>query len=107
MQRPTPPARTPTVDAARPDAARPADPPAFLALGDSYTIGSSVEPAERWPAQLVGALRGRRQAIGGSPLHRPERLDDVRAGRRPDREALAGPFGLVTLLIGVNDQFFS
>jgi lysophospholipase L1-like esterase len=31
-----------------------------VALGDSYTIGTSVEPAERWPDQLVAAL-------GGSP----------------------------------------
>ena len=25
----------------------------FLALGDSYTIGESVEPSESWPMQLA------------------------------------------------------
>jgi acyl-CoA thioesterase-1 len=28
----------------------------YVALGDSYTIGTSVRPAERWPDQLVIAL---------------------------------------------------
>jgi lysophospholipase L1-like esterase len=28
----------------------------YVALGDSYTIGTGVEPAERWPDQLVDAL---------------------------------------------------
>ncbi len=28
----------------------------YLALGDSYTIGESVEPDLRWPVQLVKAL---------------------------------------------------
>jgi lysophospholipase L1-like esterase len=28
----------------------------YVALGDSYTIGTSVRPAERWPDQLVAAL---------------------------------------------------
>ena len=33
------------------------DPPSsFLALGDSYTIGESVDAAMRWPNQLVAAL---------------------------------------------------
>jgi acyl-CoA thioesterase-1 len=30
----------------------------YVALGDSYTIGTSVAPAERWPDQLVRALAG-------------------------------------------------
>lgn len=29
-----------------------------MALGDSYTIGTSVEPAERWPNRLVATLDG-------------------------------------------------
>src|SRR5688500_10091427 len=29
----------------------------FLALGDSYTIGESVDAAERWPVQLAKRLR--------------------------------------------------
>lgn len=29
----------------------------YVALGDSYTIGTSVKPHDRWPNQLVRALR--------------------------------------------------
>ena len=29
----------------------------YLALGDSYTIGEGVAPADRWPVQLAQALR--------------------------------------------------
>ena len=32
-------------------------PIAYLALGDSYTIGEGVEEAGRWPMQLARALR--------------------------------------------------
>jgi len=28
----------------------------YVALGDSYTIGTSVAEVERWPNQLVAAL---------------------------------------------------
>ena len=30
---------------------------AYLALGDSYTIGEAVPDAGRWPHQLAAALR--------------------------------------------------
>ena len=39
----------------------------FLALGDSYTIGESVPPSERWPVQLAGLLRE-----AGLPVQDPE-----------------------------------
>ncbi len=29
----------------------------YLALGDSYTIGESVDAADRYPAQAAGLLR--------------------------------------------------
>jgi lysophospholipase L1-like esterase len=38
----------------------------FLALGDSYTIGEGVAPAERWPAQLAALLTAR-----GVPVAEP------------------------------------
>jgi len=34
-----------------------------VALGDSYTIGTGVQPAERWPDQLVAALGSREPAL--------------------------------------------
>jgi lysophospholipase L1-like esterase len=77
----------------------------LLALGDSYTIGERVEPAERWPVLLVDALRKH-----DFPFADP--LIIARTGWRTDQLADAierlkpvGPFDLVTLLIGVNDQY--
>ena len=36
----------------------------YLALGDSYTIGETVPPSERWPVQLADTLRGLGYDIG-------------------------------------------
>lgn len=77
----------------------------FLALGDSYTIGEGVAEAERWPAQLVAQLRAR-----GIALDDPQII--ACTGWRTDELAttmatapLRPPYALVTLLIGVNDQY--
>lgn len=77
----------------------------FLALGDSYTIGESVAEADRWPNQLARVLRGRGIAVGT-----PEII--ARTGWTTDEldaaiEAASprGPYALVTLLIGVNNQY--
>jgi lysophospholipase L1-like esterase len=77
----------------------------FLALGDSYTIGESVRPAERWPVQLAALLRQE-----GIALDEPQTIattgwttDELAAGI--DRAAPRGPFELVSLLIGVNNQY--
>jgi lysophospholipase L1-like esterase len=77
----------------------------YLALGDSYTIGESVAPSERWPVQLVDTLRG----LG---FHIEDPLIIARTGWTTDELAAviksADPdssFGLVSLLIGVNNQY--
>lgn len=77
----------------------------FLALGDSYTIGEGVQPEERWPAQLAVLARGE-----GIPLADPGII--ARTGWTTDELSAAidsagpqGPFALVTLLIGVNNQY--
>jgi len=75
----------------------------YVALGDSYTIGTGVAEPERWPNQLVAALGG-----AGGPLRLAANLAvngfttaDVIAEELPLLEALRPEF--VTLLIGVND----
>jgi lysophospholipase L1-like esterase len=77
----------------------------FLALGDSYTIGESVAEDQRWPHQLVKALAGK-----GYQCEKPFilattgwRTDDL--AKAIDRKNIPKNFDLVSLLIGVNDQY--
>ena len=81
------------------------NPVSFLALGDSYTIGQGVAEEERWPEQLAERLRGEgmeaeveiiattgwttRDLINGMDANPPEQTF----------------YNLVSLLIGVNNQF--
>ncbi len=77
----------------------------FLALGDSYTIGEAVDAAERWPVQLTGLLRERGLEIE-DPLivaRTGWTTDELSAGL--DAANPHGPFDLVSLLIGVNNQY--
>lgn len=80
--------------------------PRLLALGDSYTIGESVAPEARWPEQWAAAM-----AAAGHGIERPVRVI-ARTGWTTDELAaeIAGqmPLGqwdLVTLLVGVNNQY--
>lgn len=77
----------------------------YLALGDSYTIGESVSENERFPAQLTRELAAR-----GFSLDAPQII--ARTGWTTDELSGAiaaneprGSFDLVTLLIGVNNQY--
>jgi lysophospholipase L1-like esterase len=77
----------------------------YLALGDSYTIGEGVADADRWPVQLAHALRAQ-----GAALEDPQIIattgwttDELAAGIA--EAAPQGPFALVSLLIGVNNQY--
>lgn len=81
----------------------------FLALGDSYTIGEGVAPEERWPHRLAARLRQE-----GIPLQDPETVamtgwttDELAAGIDEAEEAgeVSGTYDLVTLLVGVNNQY--
>jgi len=77
----------------------------FLALGDSYTIGESVESNQRWPVQLAGQLRDKGVDVGAPEIIATTgwTTDELSAGM--DATKPAGPYRLVTLLIGVNNQF--
>lgn len=82
----------------------------YLALGDSYTIGESVEPEGRWPMQLAAALRA-----DGIVIDDPRIIartgwttGELSAAIDAAADTDAPPdddYGLVTLLIGVNNQY--
>lgn len=77
----------------------------YLALGDSYTIGEGVEENKRYPLQLQDSLRK-------NDIH----LDTVQIIARTgwttdelntaiDNASLKEAYDMVTLLIGVNNQY--
>lgn len=77
----------------------------YLALGDSYTIGESVDESQRWPVVLAQKLK-----TEGFDLGQPEIIartgwttDELNAGinqAKPNKN-----YRLVSLLIGVNNQY--
>ncbi len=80
-------------------------PATYLALGDSYTIGESVDSIQRWPVLLAHALRQE-----GIPTEEPIIVartgwttEELTAGIQ--EAGVAGTYDLVSLLIGVNNQY--
>ncbi len=77
----------------------------YLALGDSYTIGESVPTSENFPYQLADSIRKK-----GKEIESPVII--ARTGWRTDQlmtaiesAQLKKEYDLVTLLIGVNNEF--
>lgn len=80
----------------------------WLALGDSYTIGEGVAPGGRWPEQVAAMLSGAATTVEIAALVATTgwTCEDLLAGMTtagvwPALERHA----LVSLLIGVNDQY--
>jgi lysophospholipase L1-like esterase len=82
-----------------------APPPRFLALGDSYTIGESVAEADRWPNQLVRALRAKKTVVADPEIIAKTGWTTDELSAAIDAAKPHGPYALVTLLIGVNNQY--
>ncbi len=80
----------------------------YLALGDSYTIGESVPENERWSNQLADLLQASPQ-LDGRAL---EVTIIARTGwttaelwQGIEMRAIQPPYDMVSLLIGVNNQY--
>jgi lysophospholipase L1-like esterase len=79
----------------------------YLALGDSYTIGEGVELNDRYPVQLVQEWNKTSKNQFASPLIIAKTgwtVDELEAGIQATPTAAEG-YDLVTLLIGVNNQY--
>jgi len=80
----------------------------YLALGDSYTIGESVETHERWSSQLAALIEASPEFAG----RRVEVSLIARTGWTTQElwegiqdNQLNPPYDFVSLLIGVNNQY--
>lgn len=76
----------------------------WLALGDSYTIGQSVQAHERYPVQAAGLLQAAGISVTGPEIialtgwTTQNLLDAI-------KDKTAPPYAIVTLLAGVNNQY--
>lgn len=84
----------------------------YLALGDSYTIGESVDENERWSNQLAAMLETSPQLGGNEGGIDIDVTIIARTGWTTSelwdgiqKETLSPPYDMVSLLIGVNNQY--
>lgn len=77
----------------------------YLALGDSYTIGQSVQETERFPAQTVELLRVQNINIKDPEYIATTGWTTTNLLTAINLQKPAKDFDVVTLLIGVNDQY--
>lgn len=80
-------------------------PARYLALGDSYTIGEGVDAHERWPAQLARRLRAHGIAIDDPEIVATTGWTTDELAAAMDAAGFSAPYSLVSLLIGVNNQY--
>ena len=77
----------------------------FLALGDSYTIGQSVTVSERWPIQLVRRMRDAGVVVSDPEIIAQTGWTTGDLSSAIDQVNPEGTYDIVSLLIGVNNQF--
>jgi lysophospholipase L1-like esterase len=77
----------------------------WLALGDSYTIGEAVQEHERFAAQVIGMLKA-----DGFDFSEPRYIATTGWTTKDllnaiSQQTVPAPYDIVSLLIGVNDQY--
>ncbi len=77
----------------------------YLALGDSYTIGEKVDTNDRFPVQLADTLKSSGVRVKETKIIAQTgwTTEDLKKGIEQD--TLRESYDLVTLLIGVNNQY--
>jgi len=77
----------------------------FLALGDSYTIGQGVNPAERFPVQTAQLLRTNGLYVSDPQIIATTGWTTTNLLNAIQQANLQPGFDIVSLLAGVNDQY--
>jgi len=78
-----------------------------LALGDSYTVGEGLSAEQSWSAQLSRALEAEETAVGElQVIARTGWTSEALLSALQEADP-QGPYHLVTVMVGVNDQFNS
>jgi lysophospholipase L1-like esterase len=77
----------------------------FLSLGDSYTIGESVEEQDRWSVQLAAMLREKGVDVAPPDIIARTGWTTAELAEAIQKSGNANTYDLVSLLIGVNNQY--
>ncbi len=77
----------------------------YLALGDSYTIGESVPEADQWGMQLAGLLRNEGVQVSNPTTIARTGWTTAELATAIQEANVNQTFNLVSLLIGVNNQY--
>lgn len=77
----------------------------YLALGDSYTIGQGVAEEDRYPVQLKDTLKSQGVTIDKLQIIARTGWTTDQLSDAMDNIELDASYDLVTLLIGVNNQY--
>jgi len=81
------------------------EPVKYIALGDSYTIGESVSLSERWPVQLSLKIRETGIDISDPVIVARTGWTTDELSKAIEESGIVDDFDIVTLLIGVNNQY--
>lgn len=81
------------------------EPVTYLALGDSYTIGTGIEEENNWPNQLADSLIANGLPVDTTQIIATNGWTTTDLKNGINREKLSVTFDVVSLLIGVNNQY--
>ena len=77
----------------------------YLALGDNYTIGESISENQRWPIQLTKLLSEKNIHISSPRIITKKGWTTDELKKEINNSNLDYPYGWVSLLIGINNQY--
>ncbi|MBC8111316.1 MAG: SGNH/GDSL hydrolase family protein, partial [Verrucomicrobia bacterium] len=77
----------------------------YLALGDSYTIGESLPPSQRWSKQLTDLLKKEGKKIANPTIIAQTGWTTAELAQAIQTANNNKKYNMVSLLIGVNNQY--
>lgn len=80
-------------------------PISFIALGDSYTIGTGIQPVNSWPYQLQDSLLNRGFSVDTTEIIATNGWTTTNLLTAIENREDSSTFDLVGVLIGVNNQY--